>query len=179
MTKQETLSYPFDLIKSEKNPPQSPECHLPGLLYSAEQRSALEEYFCTLRDSENVDTEAKLKELSAATRLTREQILMWVRNRKTRGVYKGRIVHNVHQVRVLEWIFTNHTQYPSFPLKKRMADYLKMSYLQLQKWFQSRRQRGPTALLTHRMQFYNKEEWDQTIKEVRVIIDEAEEEEFQ
>jgi hypothetical protein len=147
-------------------------------LYTPQQRKALEDHFSSLKPGE-IDSRKKLEEISEATGLQVDTIQMWLQQRRTRGVSasKGRTVHNVHQVRALEWVFTNYSQYPSTQLKKKLAEYLYLSYAQLQKWFQTRRQRGTPALLSHRALIES--EWEKSLKEIRQIIKEAVEEEYQ
>ncbi len=155
---------------------RSSDSRRPGSLYTHDQRTALEEYYGSLRPGIQRDSQKKLRELSTVTGLSRDQIQMWLRNRRTRGAYKGRAVHNVHQVRVLEWLFTNYSQYPSSHLKKQMSEYLEMSYAQFQKWFQTRRQRSAPALLAHHA--IDEEEWQNTLKDVREIIEKASSDEY-
>jgi hypothetical protein len=167
------------LLKSaddQKGGLQNSESRRPGGLYTSQQRHALEEYYDSLHPGTPRDSQKKLRELSISTGLSKDQIHMWLRNRRARGAYKGRAVHNVRQVRVLEWLFLNYSQYPSSQLKRRMSDYLMMSYAQLQKWFQTRRQRGAPALLSH--QSINEEEWERTLQDVHQIIEEATTDEY-
>ena len=55
----------------------------------------------------------------------------WLRNRRKRGAYKGRTFYDVNQVRALEWIFSNYSEYPSILLKKQLAEEVNMTYPQV------------------------------------------------
>jgi hypothetical protein len=104
-----------------------------------------------------------------------EQVFQWVDCQKGAEDYRRRAVHRVHQVRPLEWLFINYSQYPSPKLKRKLAIYLNMSYAQTQKWFQTRRQRKTPALLSHRK--LDEKEWAKTLEDIQNIIKESTKEE--
>ena len=107
--------------------------------YTPTQRVELEKFYQEFHEGESPkspsDEKLKVEELSGSIGLTPDQIRMWCRNRKKRGAYKGRSALAVEQVRILEWLFTNHSNYPSTVLKKRVASELGITYSQLQVHF--------------------------------------------
>jgi hypothetical protein len=146
--------------------------------YTPQQRAALEDYYVALNSNAfrtRKDSQRKLEDLSAFSGLSKDQIRMWLRNRKKRGAYKGKIVYDVDQVRVLEWLFSSFSNYPSSQLKKYVAEFLGMSYSQIQKWFQTRRQRGVPALLSWHSQ--DEEEWTKTLSHLQYLIEKSKKEE--
>lgn len=155
----------------DKNMFQSFEWRSPELVQNAHQRKALEEYAECMNEGSKVDTEKKMRELSASTGLSRKQIHAWIRDHKKETLGKARPVHTVRQVQVMEWVFVNYSQYPSPQLKMQMAEYLKMLYSQVQKWFQTRRRRGPPVLLSNHEN--NREEMETIVNDIRKMIKEA------
>ena len=107
--------------------------------YTQSQRAELERFYSDLSQEEDalssLEEKFRIEELADKIDLTAEQVRMWLRNRKKRGVYKGRSALAVEQVRILEWIYENHSNYPSTNLKKRIAEELEISYSQLQVFF--------------------------------------------
>jgi hypothetical protein len=103
-------------------------------------------------------------------KLSWDQIQQWMRQEGLAGTYQ-RAVHTLRQVRAMEWVFMHHSQYPSTQLKRALAVYLSMSYTQLQKWFQTRRQQSTPTLLSRC--HVDKKEWAKTSENIRRIIAEA------
>ena len=117
----------------ERGPPDEEAVPLvghTGAFYSGDQREKLENYFCTniLTGNHSFMTrkaiQNNLQTLSRTTGLSRDQIRMWLRNRKKRGGYKGKTVHDALQIRGLEWAYTTHSKYPSARFKRRLAGVL-------------------------------------------------------
>ena len=117
-------------LRENSPPPEEPSVPLvghTGAFYTVEQREKLEEYYCTNIPTGNhsfmtrKDIQKNLQALSRATGLSKDQIRMWLRNRKKRGAYKGKTVHDTLQIRGLEWVYTTYSKYPSGRFKRRLA----------------------------------------------------------
>jgi len=141
---------------------------LTKLVYTSKQREALELFFLSLPMSP-LEERQRIEELSETTGLSRDQIKMWIRNRRNRGAYKGRVNLAIEQVSVLEWIFINITTYPSVSLKHLLASELDIRYDQIQKWFETRRLRGPPAILS-RASNMDEEEWQRTVQRIHELV---------
>eukprot|EP00008_Paramoeba_atlantica_P007441 CAMPEP_0201477354 /NCGR_PEP_ID=MMETSP0151_2-20130828/2381_1 /ASSEMBLY_ACC=CAM_ASM_000257 /TAXON_ID=200890 /ORGANISM="Paramoeba atlantica, Strain 621/1 / CCAP 1560/9" /LENGTH=522 /DNA_ID=CAMNT_0047858037 /DNA_START=120 /DNA_END=1688 /DNA_ORIENTATION=- len=139
--------------------------------YTPFQREGLEKLYYELEREHlpSCEEKKKIDAISEVIGLTRDQIRMWLRNRKKRGAYKGRPALAVEQVRVLEWIYLNHSHYPSPLLKKEVGAELNLSYYQVQKWFETRRQRGAPALLT-KVEVKDTLEWELTLEKLKLLI---------
>uniref|UniRef100_A0A7S4P9J9 Homeobox domain-containing protein n=1 Tax=Paramoeba aestuarina TaxID=180227 RepID=A0A7S4P9J9_9EUKA len=152
------------------SPTQSNQQRILGTAYTPEQREALEEIFSVwdtfTKQQEREETFALSKKIG----LTTIQIRGWIQNRKKRGQYKGKQVLAPEQVRILEWVFVNHSNYPSVKLKQKLACELGLKYSRIRTWFQSRRQRGVPAVLT-RIPQENDMEWNETVQKLRSIIE--------
>mmetsp|Transcript_5386 Transcript_5386/g.6918 ORF Transcript_5386/g.6918 Transcript_5386/m.6918 type:complete len:434 (-) Transcript_5386:86-1387(-) len=140
--------------------------------YSPAQRDGLEKLYQDLSEDNvrgRVEKRLRIAETAEEVGLSRDQVRLWLRNRKNRGAYKGRNSLTVEQVRVLEWLFVNHSEYPSPLLKREIALELSLTYAQVQKWFKSRRQRGTPALL-EKFEMKEDQEWEKTIEKLTVLI---------
>ena len=86
--------------------------------FSEDQRTALEKYY---QDWDGVGEVRKedIDKLIIETGLTRLQVRGWLRNRKNRGSYKGRVIYHPNQVKALEWIFVKPFQLPSLRFEER------------------------------------------------------------
>eukprot|EP00008_Paramoeba_atlantica_P011826 CAMPEP_0201490772 /NCGR_PEP_ID=MMETSP0151_2-20130828/27359_1 /ASSEMBLY_ACC=CAM_ASM_000257 /TAXON_ID=200890 /ORGANISM="Paramoeba atlantica, Strain 621/1 / CCAP 1560/9" /LENGTH=225 /DNA_ID=CAMNT_0047876849 /DNA_START=97 /DNA_END=773 /DNA_ORIENTATION=+ len=147
--------------------------------YTPSQREALERLYLELEaESDGLSCEddkhelkkKKFLEVSQSTGLSAEQIRLWIRNRKLRGGYKGRVNLAVEQVRVLEWVFQNHSKYPTSYLKAQLAKELSIQYPQVQKWFKTRRQRGAPAILKKIENNEDSLEWQLTIEKLKGLV---------
>eukprot|EP00008_Paramoeba_atlantica_P004593 CAMPEP_0201488810 /NCGR_PEP_ID=MMETSP0151_2-20130828/19457_1 /ASSEMBLY_ACC=CAM_ASM_000257 /TAXON_ID=200890 /ORGANISM="Paramoeba atlantica, Strain 621/1 / CCAP 1560/9" /LENGTH=398 /DNA_ID=CAMNT_0047874171 /DNA_START=29 /DNA_END=1225 /DNA_ORIENTATION=+ len=141
-----------------------------GNWFDAAQRERLEKYFKTW-DGETLKPEDTLA-LQQETGLTKLQIRGWLRNRKIRGAYKGRVIHQENQVRALEWVFTNYSEYLNHEMAEKIANLLRMTSSQVKKWFESRRRRDAPAAILRRGQCSNLEEWKRTLKLLQQIVNE-------
>ena len=110
--------------------------------FSPDQRDSLERYFETWKGDIGPEEKETIAILANEIGLTPQQIRGWLRNRKLRGVYKGKTVHHPDQIRALEWLYLHHSRYPPTEFKKRLAERLGMTYKQVKKWYQSRRQKS-------------------------------------
>ena len=101
--------------------------------FTAEQRDALEDFFLTWSGDLNADEKKQLVALSERIGLSKHQIRGWLRNRRIRGTYKGKITHDVEQVRALEWLYNNYSRYPSSKFNHELAVIVGMTYPQVKK----------------------------------------------
>ena len=101
--------------------------------FTAEQRLALEEFYLTWSGDLNAEEKKQLVALSEQIGLSKHQIRGWLRNRRIRGTYKGKITHDVEQVRALEWLYNNYSRYPSSKFNHELAVIVGMTYPQVKK----------------------------------------------
>mmetsp|Transcript_41693 Transcript_41693/g.58169 ORF Transcript_41693/g.58169 Transcript_41693/m.58169 type:complete len:493 (-) Transcript_41693:14-1492(-) len=103
----------------------------------------------------------RIRGLSRTSGMKVMEIRDWLKKRKATGPYRGRPNLSFNQVQSLEWLFSNHTQYPTPELKKVLTDELQMTEYQIGKWFETRRQRKvvPVLLTRKKEQLANAEEW--------------------
>lgn len=99
-----------------------------------------------------------------------DQMYTWLRRSQDAGT-SVRAIHSVQQVRVLEWVFLHHSRYPAGHTKRRLAEYLGMTYAQIQKWFQTRRGRGPPVSLSQHP--LSEPDFADTIQEIEALIQSA------
>ena len=137
--------------------------------FNEDQRRRLEEFYNSWDGVYYGKNEERFQELMKATGLSRLQVRGWLRNRRNRGVYKGRIVHSVLQVRGLEWIYKNYAEYPTSHLKKKVGLAIAMDPEQVNKWFETRRRRGtPKAAL--RSEHDQNPEWISLLAALRRVV---------
>ena len=101
--------------------------------FSTHQRSLLEDFYAVWT-SDDLSEEKKrslLAKVSEEAHLSGEQVRGWLRNRKKRGMYKGKTILLNEQVRSLEWIFNNYSTYPSTQFKEKLAKEIDMSLRQV------------------------------------------------
>ena len=152
-----------------------PHCLTPRLKktmaawFNEDQRRKLEEFYNSWDGVYYGKNEERFQELMKTTGLSRLQVRGWLRNRRNRGVYKGRIVHSVLQVRGLEWIYKNYAEYPTSHLKKKVGLAISMDPEQVNKWFETRRRRGtPKAAL--RSEHDQNPEWLSLLSALRRVV---------
>uniref|UniRef100_A0A7S4L493 Homeobox domain-containing protein n=1 Tax=Paramoeba aestuarina TaxID=180227 RepID=A0A7S4L493_9EUKA len=146
--------------------------------FTDEQRAQLEQHFQQQREqlqntNKNGDTSAEVRAsirgLSEKINLSEAQIRGWLRNRKKRGEYKGRKLHHPKKIRALEWVFQNHTNYPTVSLNKKLAVLLEMDYKQVKKWFQSRRhKREPSPIVNTEPE--NRQQWALLLNSLKELL---------
>eukprot|EP00009_Paramoeba_aestuarina_P007939 CAMPEP_0201521512 /NCGR_PEP_ID=MMETSP0161_2-20130828/14514_1 /ASSEMBLY_ACC=CAM_ASM_000251 /TAXON_ID=180227 /ORGANISM="Neoparamoeba aestuarina, Strain SoJaBio B1-5/56/2" /LENGTH=362 /DNA_ID=CAMNT_0047920157 /DNA_START=159 /DNA_END=1247 /DNA_ORIENTATION=- len=137
--------------------------------FNEDQRRKLEEFYTSWDGVYYGKNEERFQELMQSTGLSRLQVRGWLRNRRNRGVYKGRIVHSVLQVRGLEWIYKNYAEYPTSHLKKKVGLAITMDPEQVNKWFETRRRRGtPKAAL--RSEHDQTPEWLSLLAALRRVV---------
>ena len=134
--------------------------------FSEEQRTALEKYYRDWDGTSEVRKE-DIDKLIVETGLTRLQVRGWLRNRKNRGSYKGRVIYHPNQVKALEWVFVNHSNYPHSELKRDLADFMGMSFEQVSKWFETRRRRGCPAAILGQKGYGDEKEWQKILRKIR------------
>ena len=105
--------------------------------YTKKQREVLEKHYLLLSTNSQLDYEIICKEIS----LSKPQIRMWMKNRRQRGNYKGKKQYSAEQVEILE-VYYRCRKYPLKVEKQVIADTIGVSIRRIQKWFQTRRDRG-------------------------------------
>ena len=137
------------------------------------QRKLLEEFYQKLTSLASlepwVDEDIYIKEVSISADLSIQDVTQWLENRRARGFCKGRATLSIEQVRILEWIFQNYSNYVTGPFKKRVATELGMSFSQVGKWYEARRQRGPPSNLS-KYPVENPKDWERTVTQLQLII---------
>ena len=115
--------------------------------FSQYQRDYLEAAFQALEGKRFCRREFQ-KMITIATQklnLSRTQIRTWIKNRRQRGNYKGKNQFQLDQVCCLE-VYFRCRQFPNTKEKYDLAQILKVPPKRVQKWFQTRRQRGSSTM---------------------------------
>ena len=131
----EKQKLPKLLVNTKKKRERNPKTPLE---FSTGQREALEQFYLTTEKTEkdpSLDASGKVKELGERIGLTKLQIKGWLRNRRVRGVYKGKKNHNVEQVKALEWVYKHYSKYPTREFNLELARIVGMGYPQVKKVF--------------------------------------------
>ena len=145
--------------------------------FSPDQRDSLERYFETWKGDIGPEEKETIAILANEIGLSPQQIRGWLRNRKLRGVYKGKTVHHPDQIRALEWLYLHHSRYPPTEFKKRLAERLGMTYKQVKKWYQSRRQKSePSPVVDTDPE--NPSEWASLLSSLKDLMRASEDEGF-
>ena len=113
--------------------------------YSAAQREVLErfyqEFFSGTQERSNLDCDSICREIG----LSRNQVRMWIKNRRQRGNYKGKEQFSVDQVQIFESYYRCR-KYPTKAEKETLSEIVGVSIRRIQKWFQTRRDRGAPSM---------------------------------
>jgi len=145
--------------------------------FSPEQRDSLEKYFETWKGDIGPEEKETIAVLATEIGLSPQQIRGWLRNRKLRGAYKGKTVHHPDQIRALEWLYSHHSKYPPTEFKKKLAERLGMTYKQVKKWYQSRRQKSePSPVVDTEPE--NLEEWSILLSSLKELVRNSEDDVF-
>lgn len=119
------------------------------IMYTTKQRDALETFYSNWNDLWLPhEKRNQIRILSDNIGLTNDQIRAWIRNRRARGGYKGKVHHTPKQVQMLEAIYIHHSKYPSRLFKSALAKEIGLTPAQVKIWFQCRRQRKAPRLLS-------------------------------